>query len=407
MKNRWTLCLLLSCLAFVSLVPLQVRGEELEIRIIVPKAEVYLKPSANSLIVATVPMGVNLKVTQKQDEWYRVNLPPDKNGFILAGFVSANAVEIVSTDFGQKDAVVEPPKKDKPAEKILMASPPRVPREKKKSAIGFSIKLWGGGGYLFENQYNDHLRSQNAALAASSSVVVNREFTFMNTASNLGAEFILHIGSNLGVGFGIGYYMAKKESRAELSGVIEPGDITWTLSPKITALPMTLSILYRLPFGDKFRLNLVAGAGFYNGKAYWKESYEYTSPIFGTGYMRQDWYAYNDALGFHGGLELEWEIVPGIGLVIGAFGQNVALTDLTGDLTWSNVASFYGIDESGEEKDITLWFLEEDYYGPWYPQLWLREDEPSSPFVRNVEKARISMSNISLLVGIKIYLKKI
>ena len=406
MKNKWILYLLLLCFVFVCIFPQQVRGEETKIRIIVSKAEVYLKPSTDSLVVAAVPMGVSLKAIEKTGEWYRVNLPPDQNGFVLSGYVSANAAEIISADIEQKDTVVEQPKKDKPTERILTPPPVRAPRENRKSVIGFSLMFWGSGGCLFGNQFNDHLEAENTIIGGRSSLRVNSEHPLMKTASNLGAEFIINIGPRFGVGFGFGYFMAKKDSRSEMTSLIEPGEITSTYSPKITALPMTLSFHYGVPLGEKVRLNVLAGAGFYYGKVYWGQNYEWDSPLFGTGISRYDWTANADSLGFHGGLELEWEIFPGMALVIGGSAQRAAFADLTGDLEWSEVSSYYGFDESGTEKNETLWFLEEEFYGPWYPQLWLNEDAPTIWYVRNVEKAKISMSNISLVLGIKIYLKR-
>jgi hypothetical protein len=406
MKNRWTLYLPLICFVFGCLLPHQVHGEEIEIRIIVPKADVYLKPSSESLVVSTVPMGVILKATEKTDECYRVDLPPDENGFIRSGYVMANAVEIVSAGMEHEETVAEPLKKDKPAEKILTSPPVRVPRENRKSVIGFSLKLWGSGGYLFGNQFNDHIQSENTINGESSSLRVDSVHSLMKTASNLGLEFILNIGPRFGMGIGFGYFMAKEDSRSEMTSLFEPGEITSTYSPKITALPITLSFHYGVPLGEKVRLNVLAGAGFYNGKVYWGRNYEWDSPLFGTGIFSYDWTANSDSLGFHGGLELEWEIIPGVALVIGGTGQRAVFTDMTGDLTWAEVSSYYGVDESGTENNVTLWYVEEEFYGPWYPQLWLRGEEPTFWYVRNVEKARISMANISLVLGIKIFLKK-
>ena len=158
--------------------------------------------------------------------------------------------------------------------------------------------------------------------------------------------------------------MAKKDSRSEMTSLIEPGEITSTYSPKITALPMMLSLHYGVPLGEKVRMNVLAGAGFYYGKVYWGEKYEWDSPLFGTGVSRYDWSANTDSLGFHGGLELEWEIIRGLALVIGGSGQRAIFTDLTGDLEWADVSSFYGVNESGTEQNQILWFLRKNSTGP-------------------------------------------
>lgn len=406
MKSRRASLFLLFCFLFIGFLSQQSRGEEIDIRIIVSGAEVYLKPSLASLVVATVPMGASLKATERREEWFRVNLPPDENGFVLAGYVRAEAAEIHTGDIGEQDQVVEAPKTEAPAEKAAALPAVRVPVAKRKKALGFSLKFWGGAGYLFGNHFNDHIQTENTTNAERTNIRVDREHALMKTASDVGVEFILNIGPRLGVGFGIGYFMAQKNSRAEFTSLVEPGELTAEYKPKITALPLILSIHYGLPLGERFRLNALAGAGFYYGKVYWGYNYEYTSPIFLTGYSRFNWNAAADALGFHGGLELEWEFMRGIGLVIGASGMKAAFGNLTGELKWEEYAEFWGHQDSGTIQDYTLWFLEEEFYGPWYPQLWLSKEMPDEWYVRNVEKARISVSRISIVVGIKIYLKK-
>jgi hypothetical protein len=93
-------------------------------------------------------------------------------------------------------------------------------------------------------------------------------------------------------------------------------------------------------------------------------------------------------------------------LAEGTAGKTATFTDLIGDADWAEVSSYYGVDNSASVSDLTLWYLEEEYLGEWYPCLDLREGKPDNWYQRNVEKARISISNVSLQLGIKIYLKK-
>lgn len=278
--------------------------------------------------------------------------------------------------------------------------------KKGASGIGFSLKFWGGGGLLFDNQFNDHIRSENTINGRRMSLVVDSEHPLMRTVSNLGAEFILDIGRRLGVGFGVGYFMAKKGSPSEMTMTVEPGEVTSTYSPKITALPLTMSFIYRLPVGERFRLNAFAGLGFYYGKIYFRYKNEWSSPVYETGSSSTDWTANSDSLGFHGGLEMEWNLIPGVALNLSVSAQRAVFTELIGDLDWTEFSTYYGIDDSGTEENLTLWFGEEIISGDWYTRLFFEEDEPAGAYVRNVEKAKISMANVSLLFGIKILLKK-
>ena len=59
-----------------------------------------------------------------------------------------------------------------------------------------------------------------------------------------------------------------------------------------------------------------------------------------------------------------------------------------------------------ENESGTFWYEEE--YDPltnqYYPSLELKEQKPSGPFIRNVRKAKIGFSGVSLRVGVNIIL---
>ncbi|MFO7979902.1 MAG: SH3 domain-containing protein [Candidatus Aminicenantes bacterium] len=68
-------------------------SEAVKLRVSVNTANIRLKPSDESLIVATVHLGTILEYQAKQDHWIRVNLPPDEKGYVISGYIHENQVE--------------------------------------------------------------------------------------------------------------------------------------------------------------------------------------------------------------------------------------------------------------------------------------------------------------------------
>jgi hypothetical protein len=70
-------------------------AEKTKVKVIVNTANVRLKPDLASRVIGKVSLGTILESDEKTGEWYRVNLPPDKSGLSLPGYMHNSVVEIV------------------------------------------------------------------------------------------------------------------------------------------------------------------------------------------------------------------------------------------------------------------------------------------------------------------------
>jgi len=95
------------------------------VRVTATRGPIRSEASATSMLITTVPKGTVLEVVVKTGEWYRVLLPPDKQGTRLVGFIQASLVTAEPAG-----AVVAPPpgvgKPPAPGTKPA-AGPPRKP----------------------------------------------------------------------------------------------------------------------------------------------------------------------------------------------------------------------------------------------------------------------------------------
>lgn len=76
--------------AFVEeqqLAPYSQEPQENKIRVIYEGAVLRLKPNSKSTVIKSLPIGATLDVVESIGEWVRVQLPPDKEGMVIEGYV--------------------------------------------------------------------------------------------------------------------------------------------------------------------------------------------------------------------------------------------------------------------------------------------------------------------------------
>ena len=66
------------------------------IRIIKKNAVLRIKPENAGVIIKKLPLGALLEVEEEMDEWLKIKLPPDKDGFELTGFIQRSYSEASS-----------------------------------------------------------------------------------------------------------------------------------------------------------------------------------------------------------------------------------------------------------------------------------------------------------------------
>jgi hypothetical protein len=110
----------------------------------------------------------------------------------------------------------------------------------------------------------------------------------------------------LGIGLGIGYLQARKESPIEIADnedYAEPTHFyTRIMRPRVEAVPLTLGVLYDLWTGGRFNLEVNSGIGLYLGKVGLSESWTEKSNYLSN---QTSWERTSQAIGFHVGLGIE------------------------------------------------------------------------------------------------------
>jgi len=284
----------------------------------------------------------------------------------------------------------------KASSQIIMEQTPH------KSGLKLGLRIMGGASLLDRNDINDHLQGINDLYDDAPFLIPDSKYETIQMSQDFSGEILIYFTPHFGIGIGAGYLSAGKESTVSLEPFWVTTLQTRTLHPKFSAIPITASLYCGIPLGKHVEAVLNAGLGYYLGTVnYDKSGKQIISGITYEG--TESWSAQSNALGYHGGLDLEFGLSNNLALVLGARGRYAKLTDLTGDFEWETHDSLGG-SKSGTHENWTLWFgTQEDLYvNEKYPQMIFSEDKPGGIYYTDVRKAEVNLNSVTFQAGLKI-----
>jgi len=126
-------------------------AQEGKIRIIKKDAVLRLKPNEKSLIIKHLPLGSEFNIVEVIGKWIKINLPPDKDGIVIAGYIHRSFIEFLK---GQtikkpnKNIVIKPDKKfELPVKKVddgYSQWKKDLARAKGRKSTGSILSILGG-----------------------------------------------------------------------------------------------------------------------------------------------------------------------------------------------------------------------------------------------------------------------
>jgi opacity protein-like surface antigen len=393
------------CLVVVLLLPGLSQAEKLKLSVVVEKANIHLKPDAESTVLSVCRKGEILESDLQVGEWFRVILPPVEKEFTLTGFIHSRAVELLT----KKPAEVKPgeekpsPPLPEPIEQPTPLLPPRplqlppyhAPQPIIVHRIEFSLKIHGGLTHMLISDLNDALRGTSNYYRDLSNVDMEEELEPVHWGFDFGGELIIHFTPRIGIALGGGYIQADKKTTM---------DVTWegspykdTANPRVTAIPLTFGLYVGLPLAKIMNFTVNAGIGYYLGTVKWHYSWDSEYHDY-----EENWEAKSNAVGFQGSLGFEFNFLRNLAVVIEGFGRYAKLKSLKGDYNWKR--EFFGHEE-GVIENSTLWYYEWRSIdtGNEYPRIKFDDEMPTeTSFQRNIREGEIDLTGFSVRAGIKI-----
>ena len=299
----------------------QAAAEELKLRVITADATIRLEPGSESTVVSKVKLGAVLTSETRAGEWYRVDLPPDEDGYVISGFVHQSQVEVMGEagEPGQErgaGVTFEAPMKVRVGaeEAVIREGPASNSREMGQADRGTELEAVAAAGEWYKVEVaagiygyirKAHVEimgqppvpvyAQDAAPPARQEKPQDPAPAPPQSAAALKRKFSLKL--TLGFGFGFekietGYYK-KQGDNTEMINLYPGGgghfglDLGYSLTHELrleigfayqnsgvfasnhdevsfTRVPLTLTILYEFPSPKKFQVYAGGGAGLYN-----------------------------------------------------------------------------------------------------------------------------------------------
>jgi hypothetical protein len=257
------------------------------------------------------------------------------------------------------------------------------------SAHGLSLKLYGGVSEIAGGDLNKGLEGLIDVLNVPHGIAVTGKYNPVHFGPDFGAEIIFNLTSRLGLGLGIGYLQARKESSIEIAeseNYMEPTHFyTRILRPRVEAIPLTLGLLYDIWTGGRFNLEASSGIGLYLGKAGLGDTWTEKGSSLSS---QTTWEGTSQAIGFHIGLGMELYLSQRTSFLVDVLGRYGRLRNIKGDL----------IENGATIKDAVLWFCEQGAY----PLIIIDDSPPPAWRYSSIRKGEVNLSGVSVRVGVKI-----
>jgi hypothetical protein len=300
-------------------------------------------------------------ISDKQEgSWYRIILPPDKDGVQKIAYIDDSLVERLTLP-EEPIRKIEPLEDKKPVVQTDIDSQKTSTGTPKQRRMEFGLRLFGGYSMLSgPSTINDgtdgitqHISDLVTLYNTSSPglMTLTGRLHPLKSAPIFGGELFFNINPYLGFALGGGYLYGSEENTLEMMELVLGMTIDNTFAQQVSVPFVQMTIAGGVPVGEILRIIPYIGGGLYLGNITFEHYMRSTQA--GAGLMlevNELWRAKKTALGFHGGLNVEVYFTRNVGLFFGAGGILATFKEIVGDMEWSNYSFIFG-SSSGTEVD--------------------------------------------------------
>jgi len=306
-----------------------------------------------------------------------------------------------------------------------------------------SVRISGGAGFSLNGGGDLELERLGIAeyfsdIGSLTGYTVSQNWKKMSLIPDVEVDFIFNLTDRFQLGIGSGYIRGSSKGDYAYD-YTENGTASWgtysyndavgyNRNYSLTAIPIRLTLFYTVPMGGKLSFYAYAGAAYYLGSLkhtysmdetffyedfssiYLDEKYEVTATAEGTETAK------NNTFGGHGGLGLEFKLMPNISLGLEVFGRyaNFSKWDSTLDETDTTRTRAY-LEGSDWYSDVTdtetynesgaVWYykyLDSDF-GKNYAYMQTFSEAPAGDNISAVRKASLNLNTFGIRLTVKIY----
>jgi len=265
------------------------------------------------------------------------------------------------------------------------------------SGFGQKVTLRLGGGWesVTGGDLAAGIQGQSDYLAAT--YAVSGTYKAPRAGWIADGEIIIHLSPRLGVGLGAGYLRHVQTS--QVTYTVSSIATTEKITPDIRVVPILLNLHYLLPISKRLRIDISAGAGYYLTTWNW----DYRLDLSLSGYSGYEEYAFKStkgALGFQGGLNLEYALAENFAFVLGVTGRYASIDKFLGAWTDKGGGDFWEFNDAG--SDHFAWYYDWMVGGRTFGQLTFQPSQPAGSTTSSARYAKVDLTGLAVTAGFKI-----
>jgi hypothetical protein len=384
---------LVFCLFLLLISGLRGDTEKIKIRVTVAKANIRLNPSLESPVVGAAAQGEVFEAQGKTDGWFMVNLPPDKKGMVISGYIHSSIVEVLPEETKGEAEIKKGT--TAPSEPPAMIPPSQAKSDEPAPSgggVGFAVNISGGTSYFILGDLNDSFAGDRQSVNDNATPgSVKGSIKDLHYGMDVGVSFVVYPVRRFGVEVGLEYLSATRRNEINWMDALF-GEVEGIRKFEVSAVPLKIGICYDVPLSSKFSLGLHAGGAY--SLARFKETSAYLTPAEDSD-VKAD--VSKGCFGFYGGVDFRLRLSPALSFFITARGRYARLSKVEGDFSYAGIDWYDG--PFSIEGKRTLY-----YYKSWgkYATLVWEETMPSGSYAVDAREAVIDLSGMFFGAGIQI-----
>lgn len=264
----------------------------------------------------------------------------------------------------------------------------------------FVIKLDGGLGYASGGDLAAGIRGQSAFMAYEFQTA--SAFRVPKSGLNLAGELVFYPWTHFGIGIGGGYFQTAKQSSVSYTyGDLE---VQETIKPKIRAIPAALNLHWNVFLTSWLHLDVSGGAGLYSTTLNWDYQNTYSVGDISGG-EHYTFTATKTALGYQGGLGLEYIVSSRLAVVLSVLGRAASIGPFSKG-AWTDQWTGTSVPPDASGNDHSFWHYDWNADSQTFAQIAFQAGLPTgSPSISNARTAKIDLNGFTATIGFRLRLR--
>jgi len=354
----------------------------IKLKVVAEQANIRLEPDISSIIIRQVPQGTILNATEKREDWFAVLITP-KEGTTVSGYVHESLVILIEP-IPEK---IIPPKEKEEAKPVHIPQTiePDEPRE--KSPFQWTLAVLAGGNYLSGGDFNRGIIGIADLYQDILGAGGEGEVEPVHLGYVFGMDVTFSLSDSLSWGIRAEHFQGKNESEVDYSQGLSSSALL--IQPNLQATPINLFLSYTpAPY-----LYVKGGISYTFARCSYTYRLESDELI-----QQREGKATAGGAGLSGSLGFIRHLSSSLSFFAEIAGRYATIKGFKGNEEFQDSTG-----ASSAEKGRLYLAQMQILADRTHPVLFIRETRPNEAGIISAEEARIDLSGVSVVFGLRFH----